>query len=136
MYGKAFPASNGMNKNSAVIILRWGLAFTFFYAAIASLVNPDNWIGYLPAFVGDIVPPRLALTIFSFYEIVLAALLFAGWKIRWAALLSVVTLAGITVFNLTGGTFDITFRDVGLAFAALALWELVKKEKGGGEEIV
>lgn len=121
-----------MSRHSATTILRWGLAFTFFYAAVASLLNPENWIGYLPAFVGYIIPPRIALTVFSFYEIVLAVLLFAGRKLKWAALLSAVTLAAITVFNLGGGVFDVTFRDVGLAFMALALWELVKKE-GPGE---
>lgn len=118
-----------MNKYSAITILRWGLAFTFFYAAIASLLHPENWVGYLPAFVGNVIPTRLALTLFSFYEITLAVLLFAGWKLKWAALFAAVTLAVITVFNLGGGVFDVTFRDIGLALMALALWELVKKEK-------
>lgn len=123
-----------MGKHSAITVLRWGLAFTFFYAAIASLLNPENWMGYLPAFVAYIIPPRIALTMFSFYEIALATLLFAGRKIKWAALFSAVTLAIITLFNLKGGVFDITFRDVGLVFMALALWELVKKEKPEKDE--
>lgn len=118
-----------MDKYSAVIILRWGLAFTFFYAAIAGLLSPENWIGYMPGFLLSISPfsPRLLLAIFSFYEIILATLLFAGWKIKYASLFAAVTLATITVLNL--GVFDVTFRDVGLAFATLALWELVRKEK-------
>ena len=92
----------------------------------------------MPAFVGYIVPPRVALTLFSFYEIALAILLFAGRKLKWAALLAAITLAGITIFNLGGGIFDVTFRDVGLVFMALALWELVKqsKSKETEEEIV
>ncbi len=105
------------------------MAFTFFYAAIASLVNPDNWIGYMPAFLLSIFPAGFLLTAFSIYEIALAAILFWGKWLRLSSLLSVATLAGITVFTL--GIFDVTFRDVGLTFAALALWELVKKEKGG-----
>ena len=121
-------------KNSAITFLRWGLAFVFFYAAIAGLVNPDNWIGYMPGFLVSIFPARLLLTAFSFYEIVLAALLFIGWKIRYASLLATITLAAITILNL--GVFEVIFRDVGLAFSALALWELVRKEKVEEEEIV
>ena len=116
-----------MNKHSAIIILRWGLAFVFFYAAIASLLNPNNWTGYMPEFVNAILPQRLLLVIFSFYEIVLAALLFVGRKLQWVSLVSVITLATITVSNVA--VFEVTFRDVGLAMASLALWELVRKEK-------
>lgn len=115
-----------MHKYSAVTILRWGLAFTFFYAAIEGLLHPENWIGYLPPFLGNILPLRTVLTIFSVYEIALAALLFIGRKLYWVSLLSIITLVVITVFNLE--ILDVTFRDVGLAMAALALFELVKKQ--------
>lgn len=116
-----------MSKHSAITILRWGLAFVFFYAAIASLVNPDNWIGYFPSFLLGILPDKLLLTAFSLYEIVLAALLFVGRKLAWASLFAAITLAGITVFNL--GVLDVVFRDVGLTLAALALYELVRGER-------
>ncbi len=115
-----------MYKNPAITILRWGLAFVFFYAAIASLLNPSEWIGYLPGFLTVFLPPRLVLTVFSIYEIILAALLFMGKKLVWISLLSVITLAAIVVFNL--GLLEVTFRDVGLAMAALALYELARAE--------
>lgn len=115
-----------MNKTS-LVILRWGLAFVFFYAAVDSLLHPENWVGYLPGFFTGAFSPRLVLAAFSVYEIILAVMLFTGKKLLWAALLSALTLAGIVIFNLN--VLEVTFRDVGLAMAALALYELVKNNK-------
>lgn len=115
-------------------ILRWGLAFTFFYAAVASLLNPADWIGYMPMFLKSLLPARILLAGFSFYEILVAALLFSGRKVAYASIISAVTLGGITILNL--GALDVTFRDIGLVFAALALYELAKEQKGVKEEII
>ncbi|MDP2598780.1 MAG: hypothetical protein Q8P49_03045 [Candidatus Liptonbacteria bacterium] len=107
---------------AAKIILRWGLAFVFFYAAIASFINGSDWIGYFPKFMRVIVPDHLLLTGFSVFEIILAVWLFLGKKLLWASAISAAMLAGILIFN-----FDqmlVLFRDVGLVFAALALLEL------------
>lgn len=123
-----------MEKRSAMTILRWGLAFTFFYAAVASLLNPADWIGYMPMFLKSLLPARILLAGFSFYEILVAALLFSGRKVAYASIISAVTLGGITILNL--GALDVTFRDIGLVFAALALYELAKEQKGVKEEIV
>ena len=55
---------------------------------------------------------------FSAYELALAAWLLSGVYARYAALLYAATLVGITVSNFL---FAISFRDIGLMFAALAL---------------
>ncbi len=115
-----------MNRRGAITILRWGLAFVFFYAAVASLLRPQDWTGLLPRFIGDVLPLRLVLTVFSIYEIALAVLLFIGRKLRLASILSLVTLAAVVIFNL--GALDSVFKDVGLAMASLALFELVRKQ--------
>jgi len=112
---------------TAITILRWGLAFVFFYAAVASLLNPENWAGYLPLFLRNLLPPNILLTGFSIYQIILAALLFSGRKLRWASILAVITLAGIVIFNL--GQLDTAFVDIGLAMSALALVELTRAQK-------
>lgn len=109
-----------------VTILRWELAFVFFYAAIASLIDKTDWIGYLPSFVTAIISPGIVLSLFSLYEIILAGLLFAGKKLKTASLLAAITLSAITLFNL--GQLEITFRDIGLAMSALALYELVREK--------
>ncbi len=100
-------------------LLRIGLAFVFLYAAISSFVNPDAWIGFFPAFLVSIVPAGFLLGGFSVYEIVLALWLLSGRWLMYAGYLAAATFAGIVLTN--PGVLDLTFRDVGLFFAALAL---------------
>lgn len=103
----------------ASLFLRIGLAFVFLYAAIESLLNPGVWAGFLPVFLTSMIPAGPLLTGFSVYEILLAGWLLWGARVRYAAILAAITLAGITFVNLAA--IDTVFRDVGLIFAALAL---------------
>lgn len=105
-------------KRAALILLRLGIAFTFFYAAIFSFLNPNDWIGFFPLFLRNLIGAPL-LNIFIFYEFVLGFWLLSGRHGFLAGLVSAATILGIIVFNF--GAFDIVFRDVGLFFAALAL---------------
>jgi hypothetical protein len=120
-----------MRSNSAAIILRWGLAFVFFYAAVASLRHPEVWVGYLPVFLTNVFSANLLLVGFSAVEIILAVWLFWGKKLAWSSMIAALMLAAITIVNLN--ILDITFRDIGLAMAALALFEL-SREKNFKEE--
>lgn len=103
----------------ASLLLRIGLAFTFLYVAIASFLEPVNWIGFFP-----FEPSAFVFQAFSVFELFLALWLLSGVKTFFAALISAVLLAGIVVTNL--GAMDIVFRDAGLFFAALALAVLSK----------
>jgi hypothetical protein len=105
--------------NVPELLLRAGLAVILLYAAIDSLVDPREWVGYLPAVLTRLVPGEVALKFFSVYELSLAAWLLSGVYVRWAALLTAATLVGIIVANFE--LFSITFRDIALIFAALAL---------------
>lgn len=108
--------------NYASLALRLGIAFTFFYAALAALLNPLAWVGFFPFWLRGILPSEILLNGFSVYEIGLALWLMTGYKLRWSSVLAAASLAGVTVFNL--GVMDIVFRDVGLTLAALALFFL------------
>lgn len=68
----------------------------------------------------DLVPSSVLLPFFSAYELALALWLLGGWQTKYAALLTAATLGGIIVLN--PALLPITFRDVGLFFAALALF--------------
>lgn len=57
--------------------------------------------------------------IFAVYEVILGLWLVSGFYLKWAAMLCALTLAGIVVLN--PHDLIVTFRDIGLAFAALAL---------------
>lgn len=102
------------------LLLRAGLALIFGYAAIAAIVHPADWVGYLPAFVRSSGHATQLLHVFSVVELAIAAWLVVGWYVRWAGLLAAVMLAGIVVSNFS--LFAITFRDAALVFAGLALF--------------
>jgi uncharacterized membrane protein YphA (DoxX/SURF4 family) len=103
----------------AVWLLRAGLATIFLYAAISSLANPNDWLGYLPQPARDMVDGYLLLKIFAVYELLLVLWLVIGKYVHLAALLAAATLAGIVLANLS--LFAIIFRDIALIFAALGL---------------
>jgi len=107
------------NPRAVQWLLRAGLAFVFLYAGFEGLRDPLLWVGYMPGFTSG--EQALAMVkLFSFVELVLAVWLIAGVYVRYAALVAVGMLAGITVFNLD--VLIITFRDVGLTAMAAALF--------------
>jgi uncharacterized membrane protein YphA (DoxX/SURF4 family) len=109
-------------RDISALLLRMGLGFVFAYAAISSLLYPNDWIGYLPKFLTSIVDGDLLLKLMSVYELVLVIWLLSGWKTKYAAVLSALTLGGIALANLS--LLPISFRDIGLVFGALALASL------------
>jgi len=117
--------SKNTNPQLVALLLRLGLAFVFAYAAIDSLIHPNDWIGYMPHMLTGFIKADLLLKIVSIYQLILVGWLLTGRYIRYAAILCALTLAGITATNL--GVFAITFRDVGLLAAALALVFSVKE---------
>lgn len=102
------------------LILRIALAFVFLYAAVSSFASPNDWIGYMPRFMRGIVSDQLLLAGFSIFEIALSGWLLSGLYVKYAALLAAAMLAGIVVLN--PALLPITFRDIGLFIAALALF--------------
>ncbi|MCA1675705.1 MAG: hypothetical protein LC799_27185 [Actinobacteria bacterium] len=99
-------------------LLRAGLAFVFLYAAAMGLVRPDTVVKYMPSFTPGWAIDLL-LPVFAVYEVVLALCLFSRRYVRAAAVLSVLTLAGINLLNLDA--FGILFRNVAIMGAAAAL---------------
>lgn len=109
-------------KRIVSLILRIGLAFAFIYASLSAFVSPNDWVGYLPQAMRNIVPGTVLLPIFSSLELILAIWLLSGWMIIYAALLAAAMLGGIVV--LDPALLPITFRDISLVFMALALYAL------------
>ncbi|HET9722066.1 MAG TPA: DoxX family membrane protein [Candidatus Saccharimonadales bacterium] len=106
-------------KQLSPLLLRIGLSIVLLYASISSLKNPQDWIGYLPQFLRSSPSATSLLHVFSIYEILLAVWLLSGRYVRYAGLVSAATLLGIVVSNFS--LFAISFRDIALIFAALAL---------------
>lgn len=108
-----------MRQYLAPLLLRVGLAIVFLYAATSSLVSPRDWIGYVPDFIQLLLPAEVVLVALSVVELVLAVWLLSGVYVRLAALVAAALLAGVTISNVS--LLPISFRDIGLFFAALAL---------------
>ncbi len=113
-------------KELAALLLRIGLAFVFFYAAIASFISPQNWIGFFPKFLRNVLSASFLLTAFSVYEIILGLWLLSNKKIFYCAILSAIVMLAIVVTSWAA--LDVVFRDVAIFFMALALAVLTKNE--------
>lgn len=107
------------NQTLVIWLLKLGLAFVFLYAAYGSLTAPQDWIGFFPAQLKQILPDNQILLFFSAYEVILGVWLITPFKNFYSATLASLTLAGIVITNLD--SMYIVFRDVGLLTAALAL---------------
>lgn len=123
-YGMMKRPMNGRGNRFAIFFLRLGLAFVFLYAAISAFINPDAWTGFLPTFLRAAFPAKTILMIFSVSEVALSLWLFSGRSTRFAAAIAALMLLGIVLTNLK--VLDLTFRDVGLFFAALALMTITR----------
>ena len=100
------------------LLLRLAVAFPMIWAGVSQLMNPLDWVGFVPPWLGVIIAPEAFLTIHSIFNLIIGVGLLVGfWRILFSAA-AVASLAGIVVFY---GVDDVTFRDVGLAIVAFAL---------------
>lgn len=107
------------NPKLASLLIRIGLAIVFLYAAVDAFIEPGAWISYVPMFSNHFIDAKLALDLLSIFQIFLAAWLVIGKYLKLSALIAAAMLGGIMIFNIP--TLLITFRDIGLVFAAIAL---------------
>ena len=107
------------SDHAAKIILRVGVAFAFLYPPINAIFDPNDWIGYFPAFMHGYVPDLVLLHGFGVIEIVIALWILSGKYIFWPSLAATAMLLAIVLFNT--GDFIVVFRDLSIAAAALSL---------------
>ena len=107
------------NPQAALTVLRYGLAIIFIWFAIAQLSDPSAWTSYLPSWVASLPMPAVTFVMCNaLFELVAAVLLILGAWTRITALLLSLHLFGIA---LSLGYNAVAVRDLGLAFASLAL---------------
>jgi hypothetical protein len=111
-------------------LLRVAVAFAFLYPAIDALFDPTSWLGYFPPAVTGLfhlvsVPLKLSDTVllhgFGLIEIALALWVLWAQNARVPALIMAAMLFAIVGFNLDPANFSVLFRDVSIAFSAVAL---------------
>ena len=116
------PASQFTLKPETLLSI--GLGITFLYAGIASLLDPTSWIGYLPAWTDVFAPADTLIVVHGIVQTLLGITLIVGIATRPVALIVALDIAGILAFY---GIDAVSFRDIGLFFAALALLSLSLK---------
>ncbi|MDP2650647.1 MAG: hypothetical protein Q8P04_00950 [bacterium] len=101
------------------LFLRLAVAFPMIWAGVHQMMNPTDWIGFVPPWLGSFIAPEAFLTIHSVFNIVIGiGLLIGFWRILFSAA-AVASLASIVIFY---GVDDITFRDAGLTIVAFVLF--------------
>lgn len=109
------------------LLLRVAVAFPMLWAGVRQIMNPTDWIGFVPPWLGSFIDPGVFLTVHSVFNIVVGIGLFVGlWRVLFSAA-AIASLAGIVIFY---GVDDVTFRDVGLAIVAFVLFlQAVRKDR-------
>lgn len=113
-------------KFSPGLVLRLGLGLTYLYSGFQLFNQPGLWRSFLPIwyanFIAGILSVETYLRLQGVTEVIMGLLFFAWfsgvWGVRIAAAYMALEMALILVFT---GVDLITFRDIGLLAAALAL---------------
>lgn len=121
--------------------LRLGLGLMYLYSGYGLFSDPANWVGFVPRWfadsVGAVIPLEMFLRAQGIGEFAVGLLFLAWfgglWGVRIASLYSVLSLAAIITFV---GVDLVTFRDVGLLGAALALAIMVWRRQAEHGKLV
>lgn len=113
------------------LLLRLGLAFAFIYPAVDAIFDPYAWSGYFPTFVLRLAGSGelLLLHLFGALEVALALWILFGKNIRVPSSIAAIVLLAIVAVNPS--QFPILFRDVSIAFMAIALALMSKNSEHG-----
>jgi hypothetical protein len=116
------------SKKWAKIFLRVGLAFVFVWVGLKSWLEPDSWIGFVPLWLENALPISLALflKIHAVFNLVLGFWLLSG---RWLIVVAAIASFYILTVLVAAGINDITFRDIGLLGASVALLIIQAEER-------
>ena len=106
-------------KTFAPAILRYGLGLVYLWFGISQLVNPGNFIGYLPGFLFNSGYAGTFVIINGVFEIIAGTLHILGIFTRIVAALLALHLIAIT-FDLGYG--EVAVRDFGLAVATIVVF--------------
>jgi hypothetical protein len=109
----------GRILNKEIWFLRLAVSLPILWAGVRSILNPGDWLGFVPPVVEEFIDPGTFLVAQAFLWIIAAAGLLAGfWRSFFAAIVTL-SFIGILIFS---GVDDITFRDVGLSIVAFVLF--------------
>ena len=119
-------------------ILRISLGVMYLYSGFSLFLHPSAWQWALPYWLKQAMVQFIAINSYLRFQgmvEIIIAVLFLLWFfkpkiVRWVALLSVLEMAVILIFALfpfSEANFLITFRDIGLLGASLALFFILSE---------
>ena len=105
----------------APAVVRYGMALVILWFGTQQIINPGDWIAYVPQSIATITHLSLnAIVNYNgIFEIVFGVLLLIGWQTRWVALILALHLFDIMY---TVGYGEIGVRDFGLAVATFSIF--------------
>ncbi|OGG39126.1 hypothetical protein A3I34_02850 [Candidatus Jorgensenbacteria bacterium RIFCSPLOWO2_02_FULL_45_12] len=115
----------------ALIALRLSVSLAFFYAGLHALLDPLNWLKFIPEFIGSFMQTETVLAVYGITEIILGVLILTGVKLRYV---SFIALMNVMVIIVGYGLDDSTFRDLGVFGALLAIFFLSSAETEKAEK--
>ncbi|MDP3770558.1 MAG: hypothetical protein Q8R40_06515 [bacterium] len=118
---------NVIKKISPEWALRLGLGLMYLYSGYDLIVKPSHWYGFVPQWFSQMVTQTTSvenyLRIQGMGEGLIGVLFLAWFLPRYAVRTAcLVTILEMSMISLFVGIDPITFRDIGLLGAALALF--------------
>ncbi len=115
-------------KHLSSHVLRFSFVALFVWFGVMQLIQPGDWIGYLPTWTDHIpVPGEMIVMLNGWFEVVAAAMLAAGVFPRAIAGFLAVHLFGIAV--TAGGATGV--RDLALGMMGVAIMFLPQESLSG-----
>ncbi|MDZ7726401.1 MAG: hypothetical protein U5L75_02360 [Candidatus Campbellbacteria bacterium] len=99
--------------------LRSGLAFSLLYAAIAGILDPSSWVGYVPNFLTAVADKETLLILIGVMQSIIALWILFGKRIFIPSTLAALFILSILVSQFS--LLDVIFRDVTVLSVAIAL---------------
>ncbi|MEK6917256.1 MAG: DoxX family membrane protein [Nanoarchaeota archaeon] len=107
------------SKEYAHILVRISISLIFLWFGINQLINPENFMGYLPNFILISEYARTAIIANGIFDLIFGSLLLAGLFTKIVALILALHLFTIT---LSLGYNDIAIRDFGLTLVTISIY--------------
>ena len=107
-------------------IMRISLAFVFLWFGVSEIIDPINWVSYLPAFVSSLgIDSNFLVQIHGILLVIISFCLIFKLYLRYAAFLAVLIIMQITFGLLLISKFEINeivVRDIGILGLAIGIW--------------
>ena len=108
-----------ITKDYAPILVRLAISFVVLWFGINQLVQPEDFMGYLPEFLLQSEYAKTAVILNGLFETLFGVALAIGFLVRPVALILSIHLFSIV---LTLGYNDIAIRDFGLALVTFSIF--------------